>query len=86
MVANARVEIESRNQLRRGAGLPLLSAGTETARLNEVHREVEFEAFFDQQRSKHAHLWSGHGWMAGMGIWSRVRRQVRAEFEVRRAE
>ena len=83
MAANATVEIESRNQLRREAGLPLLSAEAETSRMEAVRRETEFETFFDQQRTKYVHLWSGHGWMTAMGIWSRVRRNLRAEFEAR---
>lgn len=81
-----RAEIEARNRLRREAKLPLLSVTAEVQHLEFVRREAEFEAFFDQERHKYVHLWSGRnlGWLTGMGVWSRVRQQVRAEFDARR--
>lgn len=79
-------EIEARNRLRREAKLPLLSVTAEVQHLEYVRREAEFEAFFEKERPKYNHLWSGRnlGWAGGFALWTKVRQQVRADFDARK--
>lgn len=79
-------EIEARNRLRGEAKLPLLSVAAEVEHLEFVRREAEFEAFFEKERPKYNHLWSGRnlGWAGGFALWTKVRQQVRADFDARR--
>lgn len=79
-------EIEARNRLRREAKLPLLSVAAEVQHLEFVRRDAEFEAFFEKERPKYNHRWSGHnlGWAGGFAIWTKVRQHVRAFFVAQR--
>ncbi len=72
-------QIYRRNQLRRGAQLPLLSVEQELQRIGAAHDQTEFEALFAKERSRYAHLWSNplRGWLANMGIYGEVRRRLR---------
>ena len=86
MLADMIAEIDVRNQLRREAGLPLLSVTAELRRSKTHQRQEEFEAFFEKERPKYNHLWSGRnlGWAGGFALWTKVRQQVRADFDARR--
>lgn len=87
MLADMIAEIEARNRIRREAKLPLLSVTAELRRSKTRQRQDEFEAFFEKERSKYNHLWSGKdlGWMGGFALWTKVRQQVRADFDARRS-
>ena len=86
MLADMIAEVDARNQIRREAGLPLLSVTAELRRSKTRQRQDDFEAFFEKERPKYKHLWSGRnlGWAGGFALWTKVRQQVRADFDARR--
>jgi hypothetical protein len=75
--------INERNQYREKAGLPLLDAEAEGARLATVQRDAAFEQYYREHRNRFAHLWAdaSQGWLSRAGLWAQARRQLRLEFE-----
>lgn len=86
MLADMITEIEARNQLRREAGLPQLAVPAELERLKTLQRGMEYEVFYEKERPKYNHLWDrpNLGWFGGHAIWTKVRRQILVDFEVKR--
>jgi hypothetical protein len=76
---NDLTDIESRNNLRAEAQLPLLDVTAELARLKAARDQADFEAFFEKNRYRYAHLWEGHSGLARMAISNAVRAQLREE-------
>lgn len=75
----AAAEVRRRNRLRREARLPTLLISGELRRMKSTYDEAGFEAFFEKERSRYAHLWSDRrrGWLTNMGIYQEVRRCLR---------
>lgn len=84
-IADMIAEIESRNKLRREAGLPPLSVAEEVRRLKTWERRTEFEEFFEAERARNKHLWSEPlGWFGGFARWTKLRAQIRADFDAKK--
>jgi hypothetical protein len=79
--------INERNQLRTEAGLPLLDAAAEDARLAAIQQDAAFERYFREHRHRFAHRWAdpNQGWLSRAGLWTQARRQLRLEFEALKA-
>ena len=77
------MDINERNAIRAAAGLPLLDAPGEAARLAKARDHADFEREFARRRPELCHQWTGNrdGWMTNMGRWSRARQQVRREMQ-----
>ncbi len=80
------MDIEKRNALRAEAGLPLLDARAEAARLAKAREEAQFENYFRQNRDRYAHLWSdrNRGFWTNMAIYNAVRKELRDEMQKNR--
>jgi len=76
---NDLTDIESRNNLRAEAQLPLLDVTGELARLMVARDQADFEAFFEKNRYRFAHLWEGRSGLTRLGISNAVRKQLREE-------
>src|SRR6266478_558245 len=80
------MDIEQRNALRAEAGLLLLDARAEAARLAKAREEAQFENYFRQNRDRYAHLWSdrNRGFWTNMAIYNAVRKELRDEMRKNR--
>ena len=80
------MDIEQRNALRAEAGLPLLDARAEAARLAKAREEAQFENYFRQNRDRYVHLWSdrNRGFWTNMAIYNAVRKELRDEMRKNR--
>jgi hypothetical protein len=76
---NDLTDSESRNTLRAEAQLPLLDVTAELARLKSARDQADFEAFFEKNRYRFAHLWEGRIGLTRLGISNAVRKQLREE-------
>jgi hypothetical protein len=76
---NDLADIESRNNLRAEAQLPLLDVTAELARLKTARDQAAFEEFFEKNRHRFVHLWEGHCGFTRMAISNAVRKQLREE-------
>ena len=78
--------IASRNRLRREVSLPLLDVSSEMARLKRVRDEAAFDLYFKRECHRFSHLMAGRqGFMARMGQWNLIRRQLREEWKKSRS-
>ena len=79
--------INERNRIRADVGLPLLNVKAEEARLAAVQQDAAFERYFLEHRDRYAHRWTdpNQGWLSRAGLYAKVRRQLRLEFDAMEA-
>jgi hypothetical protein len=86
-------EIVQRNEIRKAAGLPLLSIPTELRKMKEVERAAEFEKFAAVHReaileevlapirgARGEHCWQPTRFMEGLALQAQVSRLLRERF------
>jgi len=78
-------QIEQRNRLRKEFSLPLLDVPSEMARLKKVREKADFDRYAERESRRFKHvLAERQGWIAKMGAWSVIRRQLYAEWQQQR--